>query len=198
MRFIENKKLIASTRKKTNKLRIRFQTFAAGVAFCLFTLLAISTTAIAQDMAAVRRAIVQSSSNPVYFNIDTTGQMVEQNSLEITRLDDSGALVGFYRASGAPRPASTNVTGTITIVRAVVGATTGNAIRISFTVSTRTGTIPAVINTTAYEGAIKLLPASGSAFMAGTFSISGSGLSQTRSAPGPFPFCAMLKVPPIG
>lgn len=170
MKFIEMKKLIA----------LMLLTFAASI------------SAAAQDIAAIRRAVVSNNPGAVIFDIDTNGLRGGEGVLEISRLDNSGSFVGFYYP-GTTRPVSTNVTGSITIVRAADGAVTGNAVRISFTVSDRTGTrpgFPGLVNTTIYDGAIWMGLSGNPSFMAGTYTISGA--AQTRRAPGPFPFCATL------
>lgn len=153
--------------------------------FASLTVAMMAQSAHAQDIAAVRRAVVSNGKGSKLFRIDSSGRMTRDGDsiLEITSLDDSGSLVGKYYPSGKPAPASTNVTGSITIVGA-----TRSAIRISFTALQMEGLFA---SGTVFEGAIRLggtrEPSFG--FMAGTFTFNSSGSGEAR---GPFPFCAML------
>jgi hypothetical protein len=150
----------------------------------------------AQDIVAVRRSIVSTAPGSKLFSIDSSGRMRRGGdfTLEITRLDDSGALVGKYYSSGTPAPATTNVTGSINIIRGgAATGTIGNAIGISFTVTQRAGF---GVNETVFEGALRVgtsrEPSFG--FMAGTYSATFvGGVGGERR---PFPFCAMLTLAP--
>src|SRR6266545_6088054 len=104
----------------------------------------------AQNIAAVRRSVVSDGHGSRVFSIDSSGRMraAGDSELEITRLGDDGSLSGKYYTSGTRAPSSTNVTGSITIVRGAL-----NVCRISFTVS-QTGGL--VLNETLFEGAIRL------------------------------------------
>jgi hypothetical protein len=143
----------------------------------------------AQNIAAVRRAVVSDGHSSRFFTIDSSGRMRGPGDLilEITSLNDSGALVGKYYASGRSAPASTNVTGSITIVRGAL-----NVCRISFTVQTGS-TFP---NETVFEGAIRLGGARETwfGFMAGTFT--NTVTAGVTDPVGPFPFCAKLTLLP--
>ncbi|MBD0373630.1 MAG: hypothetical protein ICV60_22540 [Pyrinomonadaceae bacterium] len=156
---------------------------AAGLAVALF-----AQTAQAQDMAAVRRAIVSATGSRAFL-IDTTGRTGSAESiLEINRLDDSGALVGKYYAPGTQSPTATNVTGTVTITPATAPGTR-NGIGISFTVTQRGGLF---VNQTVFDGAILI---SGTArqpfaFMAGTYTVTTAG--GISGGPARFPFCAKV------
>jgi len=133
----------------------------------------------ARTIASVRRAIVSNGAGSKVFSIDTTGRMATSSNyvLEITTLNDDGTLVGKYYSPGKLPPASTNVAGSISIVR---------GIRITFTVTERAGL---GVNETVFEGAIRLgtrdVP-----FMAGTFTNTVSGGAPAGF--GPLPFCAKL------
>jgi hypothetical protein len=141
----------------------------------------------AQNIAAVRQAVVSDGHGSRVFRIDSSGRMTKAGDfiLEITRLteltNNSAALVGKYYASGSRSvPASTNVTGSIEV--------TNSAIRISFTAAEAVGLFSSL---TVFEGAIRLGGARDPSFgfMAGTFNYSDSGAGTPR---GPFPFCARL------
>jgi hypothetical protein len=149
-----------------------------------------SQSARAQTIPAVRRTVVSDGYGSRVFTIDSSGRMrIDGDSiLEITRLDDDGSLRGKFYSSGKSAPASTNVTGSISIVP---GST--SASRISFTVSQTGGWFA---NETVFEGAIRLGGAREPwfGFMAGTFT--NTVVGGVAQASGPFPFCARLRVIP--
>jgi hypothetical protein len=177
-------------RESMKKLNFCNPMLATAALISAFAWLAMTTTAGAQDIAAVRRALV-SADNSLVFAIDSTGAMRGGTNLEITRLDDSGAFVGFYYTEGSPRPRSANARGSITIVRAT--APGGNAVRISVNISQAGGSFGGrgLVNTTTLDGAIRLGSSSRPTFMAGTSSFSSAG-----SSGGPYPFCARLESVP--
>ena len=176
------------------KLHLSCRTMAAVASVSLFTLLAITATADAQDIAAVRRAVVSGDGSLFIFTIDSPGRSGGRTNLEITRLDSSGSFVGLcYPSQNSPRPSSPNLTGTITITRGTAGGANGIKITAS-TSSTSAGGLPGgrgLVSTTTYEGAMRLGSASNQTFIAGTSSFSGPG-----SSGGPYPFCAKLDIIP--
>ena len=154
----------------------------------------------AQTISAIRQAVESNGRGSRLFLIDSSGGMSGDNAfaLEITRLDNSGSdsasFVGKYYRSGKSAPASTNVTGSINIVR---GAIALSAIRISFNV-TESMSIPSggsLINETVFVGALKLtrMRKHQWGFMAGTYEMRMPG-----EVGGPFPFCATLTSLPPG
>lgn len=165
-------------KKEERKILTMKQIFAIA----LFIFLA-SSLAVAQDMNAVRRAVV-STSGEYLFNLDFTGQMQTDAKLEINTLQDSGTFTGYFLRNGETRPARPNITdGRISIVRTTGGA---NGISISFTVAgSRTLGSPLPVNTMTFDGAIRLTSTGRNAFMAGTYRSGAAGA-------GPFPFCAAL------
>lgn len=171
----------------TSSLHARI--IAPVLAIAVLTSAAITATADAQDIAAVRRAVVSAEHGSAIFVIDTMGTTSGRNILEITRIKDSGSVVGFYYVEGASRPARANVMGTVSILRSTA-ALGRNGIKILFTASS--APIPllgrgGIVNTTAFEGALWIGSTPSATFMAGTFTISGLGVR------GPYPFCAKLE-----
>jgi hypothetical protein len=140
----------------------------------------------AQNIAAVRQAVLSDGHGSRIFRIDSSGRMTSQGDfiLEITQLtqltNNSATLAGKYYGSGKSVPAAPNVTGSVEVAN--------SAIRISFTAGQAVGQFA---SSTVFEGAIRLGgerdPSFG--FMAGTFNFTDAGAGQPR---GPFPFCAML------
>lgn len=154
----------------------------------LFVIIALvaaaSVSAAAQDLAAVRRALVSPDGQYV-FNLDFTGSMRTEATLQITAIDDFGTFTGFYTRGGEKRAASPNITdGKIQIL----SGTGLHAVSISFTPDvrpTKIGGVPLPVGITTFEGAIRLGAAGRTAFMAGIYR---TGLDNA----GPFPFCATL------
>src|SRR4051812_32794217 len=70
----------------------------------------------AQDIRAVRGEIVFTRENQRRFDMDFSGGMRADATLEITSLSDSGSFTGKLSA-GRVQPSTDNVTGTITVVR---------------------------------------------------------------------------------
>ena len=180
----------------------------------------------AQDIRAVRREIVFSRENQRRFDMDFSGSMRADATLEITSLNDSGSFAGKLNI-GTVHPSSDNVSGTITIIRG--GGRVGrNALRITFTTTLETrleligsSTAPGsertpiptpgdifrrregigIITTTVYtfEGALRLGAGENRTFMAGSFTVmTDNAFTGVQSAPGPYPFCARLEEVPVG
>lgn len=180
----------------------------------------------AQDIRAVRREIVFTRENQRRFDMNFSGSMRADATLEITSLNDSGSFAGKLDI-GTVHPSSDNVSGTITIIRGS-GPAGRNALRITFSTTLETrleligsstaprserGPIPTpgdilrrrsgigIITTTVYtfEGALRLRTGDNRTFMAGTFTVTTDNASTgVQSAPGPYPFCAKLEEIPVG
>jgi len=154
--------------------------------FASLALAMMAQPAHAQNISAVRRAVISDGYGSRFFTIDTSGRMrvAGDFKLEITQLGDDGLFNGKYYSSGKGTPSATNVTGRINIVRG-----TNNVCGISFTVSHTGSLFP---NETVFQGAIRLggVREPWFGFMAGTFTL--TVIDGVSESVGPLPFGAKL------
>ena len=146
---------------------------------CMTLTTAASQTARATDMRQLRAAFAGGGLG-FSFAGGVRGLAAPETILTIDQLTDGGSFTGKYYPYSGPAPATNNATGTITILG-------GNAIRISFRVTSHVAGVPSSVET--FDGALRLSSAgSHDLLMTGTYAITRTGPGS--GTPGPFPFCA--------